>query len=371
MPTYFEESLGRDIDRIRGKIGEMARRADRSLRDCLKALQTKNRTLAFSVILRDQHIDELERELDRLCLEFLVRQQPVAGPLRFAYAAMRINVQLERVGDYAEGIARQILKLTSINLPLPVERFEEIANLSIPMLHDSVKSFIEQDVELARKTMSTEEAVDGLKSRLNADLMRLNREKDVPLEALNALMMITRHFERVSDESKSICTEVIYMCTGEYSRHRGSEAIRLLFVDVRNSCRSQMAEAIANSLDQPHFIFSSAELEPSAVDPMTVTFLKDKGMDASRQTSKAVEQIPNLNHYQIIVALAPEARKVFPGPPTKTVCLDWSVQDPSKLQGPPNEIRAAYQQTYEFLYAHIKDLVEAVLGDNLSGTGDI
>jgi len=362
MPAYFEQSLQRDIDRIRGHAAEMARRADRALRDSLKALREKNRTLAFSVILRDQHIDELEKELDRLCLEFLVRQQPAGALLRLAYATIRTNLELERVGDYAEGIARQVLKLTSIDLPVPVERFEEMANLSIPMLHDAIKSFVEQNVELARQTMATEETVDVLKSRLNADLIRLVGKKDVPFEVLNALMMIARHFERVSDQARNICTEVLYMCTGEHSRHKGSEAIRLLFVDMRNSCRSQMAEAIANSLNRSHFIFSSAGLEPGAVDSMTISFLKDKGIDASRQISKGVDRIPNLDHYQIMVALAPEAKRVFPGPPTKMICLDWSLKDPSKVQGTPAEIRTAYEQTYQFLQAHIQDLVEAVLG---------
>jgi phosphate transport system protein len=83
--------------------------------------------------------------VDRLCLEFLVRQQPVAGSLRLAYATIRINLQLERVGDYAEGIARQILKLTAMEVEIPVERCAEIAHLSIPMLHDAVKAFLEQD----------------------------------------------------------------------------------------------------------------------------------------------------------------------------------------------------------------------------------
>ena len=368
MATHFEESLQRDIDRIRAKVREMASLCERALADGLKALQERNRTLAYGVVLGDQRIDELEKELDRLCLEFLVRQQPVAGPLRFVYATIRINLELERVGDYAEGIARQILKLTSMDVAVPFERFQEMANLSIPMLRDAVKSFVDQDAELARKTMATEEIVDALKGRLNADLIRLNQEKNIRVEALNALMMITRHFERVSDQAKNICTEVLYMCTGEYTRHTGSEATRLLFVDVRNSCRSQMAEAIANSLNHRHFIFSSAGLEPTAIDPMTITFLREKGLDISRQTSKAVDQIPNLEHYQIIVALAKEAQKVFPGPPTKTVCLDWSVKDPSRIQGTPDEIHSAYEETYQFLHDHIHGLVEAVLGNNSDPT---
>ena len=355
--------MQRDVDQIRGKVSEMAGLGERALLDCMRALADKNRVLAYSVILGDQRIDELEKEVDRLCLEFLVRQQPVAGPLRLAYATIRINLELERVGDYAEGIARQVLKLISMDVPIPVERFAEIANLAIPMLHDAVQAFVEQDADLARKTSEIETRVDALKSKLNSDLMKLSQENKIPLESLNALMMVARHFERVSDQAKNICTEVLYMCTGQYNRHQGTEAARLIFVDRHNACRSQMAEAIANSLNLPQFIFASAGLDPTAVDPATVTFLKEKGFDASRQTSKSVEQIPNLDHYQIIIALAKEAEKIFPRPPTKTVCLDWSVVDPSKVEGTPAEIRAAYEATYQFLHDHIQDLVMAIVGD--------
>ncbi|HTG45325.1 MAG TPA: PhoU domain-containing protein, partial [Verrucomicrobiae bacterium] len=245
---------------------------------------------------------------------------------------------------------------------IPFERFKEIAEQSIPMLHHAVQAFVDQDVELARRTMAVEEIVDGLKRRLNADLMKLNRENKIPFEALNALMMIARHLERVSDQAHNICMEVLYMCTGEDNRHKGTEATRLLFIDVHNACRSQMAEAIGNALHPEQFVFSSAGLDPTAIDPMTIGFLKEKGLDVSRQTSKSVAQIPNLDHYQIIVALAKEAEKVFPPPPNKTVCLDWAVSDPSKIKGTAAEIRAAYEQTYQFLQAHIQDLVEAVLG---------
>jgi phosphate transport system protein len=366
MATHFEQSLQRDIDRIKAKVTEMASIAEASLANCMKALREKNRVLAYSIILRDQRVDELEKEVDRLCLEFIVRQQPVAGPLRMAYATIRINLELERVGDYAESIARQILKLTSMNADVPVERFTEIANVSIPMLRDAVKAYVTQDAALAGRTADLEESVDVLKSKLNSDLMRLNRENKLPFEALNSLMMVARHLERVSDQAKNICTEVAYMCTGEYNRHKGTEASRLIFVDMHNSCRSQMAEAIANSLNQPNFIFASAGLEPRPVDPMTISFLKGKGIDVARHTSKSLEQIPNLDHYQFMVALAPDAMKAFPKPPTKVVCLDWSLDDPSKVRGTDAEVRAAYEVAYQSLHSHIQELVEAVLGDKVN-----
>lgn len=111
MQTHYEETLQRDIDRIRRKLTEMGALAQRALKHCVQALLERNRQLAYSVILRDQRIDELEKEIDRLCLEFIVRQQPVAGTLRFAYSTIKINLELERVGDYAESMARQVIIL--------------------------------------------------------------------------------------------------------------------------------------------------------------------------------------------------------------------------------------------------------------------
>jgi phosphate transport system protein len=365
MGSHYEATLQRDTDLIRGKVLEMSGLANRALKDALKAVVERNRQAAYSVILRDQNIDELEKQIDRLCLEFLVRQQPVAGHLRFVYATIKINAELERIGDYAESVARQALKVAHLN-PMPAAAsFVEIANFSIPMLQDAVRAFTDQNAELARATMVIEEKVDGIRNRINAELIGLRQDNRIPLESLTPLMTIARRFERVSDQAKNICEEVLYMCTGEYAKHKGTEVLRILFVDGHNACRSQMAEGIANNLDQPRLMFASAGIDPKPIDPATVKFMKEKGIDISRQTSKSVEQVPNLEHYQVIVALAKEAEKVFPPPPTKTVALEWTVQDPSKVTGSPEQVRAAYEATYQFICEHINDLSEAILGDKI------
>src|SRR5687768_4034116 len=145
MTMHLEASLQRDTDLIRGKVQEMSRRCEQALTTCLKALQESSRQLAYSVILRDRYIDELEKQIDRLCLEFIVRQQPVAGHLRFVYSTIKINAELERIGDYAESIARQILKLHRFDLKAFHPQFVEIADLSIPMLHAAIQAFLEQN----------------------------------------------------------------------------------------------------------------------------------------------------------------------------------------------------------------------------------
>jgi phosphate transport system protein len=361
--THFEETLERDASRIRRKMQEMAGLCGMALEGCLKALAERNRQLAYSVIIRDQRIDELEKEIDRLCLEFIVRQQPVAGTLRFVYATIKVNSELERVGDYAESMARQILQLSQVDVNVPLERFREIANIAIPMFHGAVEAFLTQNVELARKMMESEESVDRLRHTLNNELVELNQNQKIPVGALSPLMAIVNRLERVADQAKAICQEAVYVSTGEYLKHSGSEVFRVLFVDEHNSCRSQIAEAIGGSLQQPKFVFTSAGLDRQPIDPETLRLLTERGLDISRLTSKAVEQVPHLDHYQIIVALAKEANRVFPPPPTKVVCLDWSLSDPSKVRGSTEEVRAAYDETFRILEGNVRDLVEAVLGD--------
>ena len=365
MATHYEASVQRDIDRIKGKVSQMAALCERALHDCIRALRERNRQIAYSVILRDQRVDELEKELDRLSLEFIVRQQPVAGLLRFAYAAIKTNTSLERVGDYAESVARQMLFIESMSgVDAPQARFDLIATRAIEMLHDAARAFVEQNEALARATMEKEDAVDLLRHELNKELVLLREHGHIPLEALIPLMTIVNRFERVADQAKNICQEVLYVCTGEYVKHRGGDVYRVLFVDEHNSCRSPMAEAIGARLEQPRFVFNSAGLDPRDLVDGPASFLMErKGIDISRHKPQAIARVPHLDHYQVIIALADSARRAFPPPPNKVVCLDWSVLDPSTVRGTAMEIEAAYEATFQFLKGHIEDLVQAILGD--------
>lgn len=366
MSTYLEQSLQRDVDRLRSKIAEMCEMVDKALRDSVKALVEGNRQLAYGVILRDDLIDEKEKELDRLCLEFLVRQQPVAGMLRLAYSTIKINQELEQVGDYAENIARQSLKIGNLPPPVPKDRFVEIADLSFCMIHDAIRAYLTQDTELARNTMRVEQTVDLLKSKLNSDIVDLFRDQKIPFESLRPLTTIARRLERVTDRGRNICMEVIYMSTGEYAKHEGSDVFRVLFVDLHNACRSLMAEAIANSLNQPLFIFNSAGIEPAAIDQQAVAFMKNKGYDISKSAPKGFLQVPNLDHYQVIIGLDPEVQRVFPRLPRKVVFLDWSGLDPSRVQGGPEVVNAALEEAYAYFETHVRDLVEAILGTKVN-----
>lgn len=361
MLTHREESLQRDINRIRDYVQKMSHQAERALKDSLTSYLENNRQMAYGVILRDQYIDIKEMEIDRLCLEFLVRQDPVAGPLRFAYITIRINLEIERVGDYAESIARQVLKLYDNPYTELNDEIAEIANLSISMFHDSIKAFLDQDPELAKKSIEIEAAVDVLRSDFNRKIISLLSEHKIPAKSVDPLMTIVRKFERVSDQARNICQEALYLITGEYSKHPGADVFRILFVDENNSCQSQMAEAIASSFNLPRFIFRSAGIEPQPLDRSMVEFMKSKGIDLARVVPKAIHQIPNLDHYQVIVTLSEEALKAFPQRPRKVIFLNWPTQDPSKISDSQTVKTESYEKTYDFLKNQVKDLVNAII----------
>jgi len=366
MSALLEKSLQRDLDLIRGKVIEMGNRADEALQQSLTALQTDSRHSAYSVILRDRYIDELEKELDRLCLEFIVRQQPAAGHLRFVYAAIKINNELERIGDYAESVARHYLALCELGIKVPFDKLIDIANHSVPMLRNALLSFINQDAELARETRKLERKVDELRSQTYDYLAQMRDKKKLPVKALSSLMIIASRYERVADQANNICEEVLYMMTGENIKHQGTEVIRILFVDENDACRGQMAVGIANELELNGYVFNSAGVAPRNIDSKTVDFMMSKGIDISHQKSKFLNQILNLDHYEIIISLTREADVAFPGPPTKTVGIRWHIDNPIKAEGTAEEIQAAFEKTYQYLENHIEDLVRAIKGEHIN-----
>ena len=363
--THYEETLQRDIDLIRSKVTKMFQLDKRALHDVLKAQEDNNRQLAYAVILRDYRIDDLEEEIDRLCLEFIVRQQPVALHLRFAYVTIKINQELERIGDYCESIARQILKTSHLDPRPPTDMFREIANLTIPMLEDSINAYLNQDAELAKGTMDVEEKIDEVRDNINAAVYKLQKDGKIPINALNPLMTIARRFERTSDQAKNICEEVVYMVTGEYAKHKVTEMFRILVVDNHGACRSQMAEGIATSMGLPNLIVTGAGLEAEPLDQDTIKFMSEKDVDISHGTTCSVEQVPNLDHYQVIIALTRDAKSVLPKPPTKVIGLEWDCPDPMTIDGSAEEKQSAFEQAYNYLRTNLQDLSEAILGDEV------
>lgn len=359
---HHEASFQRDLGLVTDGIARMAELADRALRDAITALHRRDRQLAYAVIIRDQAIDALEKENARHCLGFLVRQQPAGAPLRFIYTAIKINSDLERIGDYSESIAHQATKLAALPADLPLARFQEMADLVLPMLRDAVRAFLTQNAALAQATIPMEDTVDLLKSRLRRDLVQMYKDNQLPFEALDPCLTIARRLERVSDQARDICAETLYLCTGEFAQHPDADKFRVLFLDQHNAGAGLMAEAIAESLRAPGFLFGSAGLEPQPTPPAVLEFMRAKGLELAQKCPKALNEVPQLDRYHIVAVLHPEAKKLFPRQARKIIFLDWPVEDPATVSGPPEAVRAVCERTFQTLDQHLRALVQAVAG---------
>ena len=351
--------MEREIDQIKAAVLEMWGLVERALRNAVESVVRRDRQLALSVILRDGLIDEQEQELNRRCLEFLVRHQPVARPLRLAYAAIRISQELERIGDHAESIARSAQRLATTDTAVPDDRYREMVELTAAMLRDAVHSFVTEDADLARRTEEVEETVDNLKSDLAQEL-RLAHPR---FESLDPLLQIGRRLDRSSNLARDICHDVIFMCTGRPAAHKAHGTVRILFVDDHNGCLSKMAEAIGASLGKSKVVFASAGLDPHSLDATTIAFMKQKGMDLSRTPARALHEVPDLDQFQVVVALSNQVKRAFPPRPRKLVYLEWEHHPPDRTVGSPEAVMAAYEAAYDRLRADVCDLVDTINTD--------
>jgi phosphate transport system protein len=350
VSTHYEASLERQIEQLRQLVLEMAARAESSLNDCITALEKSDRQLAYAVILRDRYIDELDRRIDRQCLEFLIRQQPVGKHLRFAAAVIKVNLELERVGDYAKSIAKQVIKLGSLEGTLPIDTLLDLGRRAVPMLARAVQAFVNEDVPAAQWVIAEETKTEALRGVIGEMLFDERQAGRIPLEAFSAMNNVARRFERVADQAKNVSQETLYMVTGDYVKHRDLMSLGVVFLDATNSRASQMAEAIGRALRNPNFQFMSAGVEPQPLDPGLIEIMRQKGYDLSDAQPKRTNEVPDIDSAQVFVVLSPRARSIVPANP-RAVTLEWIINDP-----------ADHARTFEFLKKQIDDLVAALIG---------
>jgi phosphate transport system protein len=211
----FQQSL----DELRERLLVMAGLVEQAIQRAMEAYETRDMRLCDLVRMSEPAIDRMEREIDHLALDLLAMEQPMAVDLRFILAVIRINADLERVGDQAVNIATRVRELGSIPvIELPVD-IPKIASLASAMVRKSLQAFIDRDEAMANTVLAMDDDVD----RMNHDAFRLLGEMirtypERTQQALNALV-ISRNLERVGDHATNIAEDVIFWVSGDDVRH--------------------------------------------------------------------------------------------------------------------------------------------------------
>jgi len=214
--------LEREISNLKKQLLLLGSAVEESLRASVKAVEEGNSGIARQVIDGDAQIDEMEVQIEEECLKVLALYQPVAGDLRFIVAVLKINNDLERIGDLAVNIAERAVTLAGqpkIHHGL-WDFFDDMQSKTRAMVKNSLDALVNLDIKLAQQVRDDDDEVDTI-NRIAYDKFKLLLvSKPEWIEMLVPMVNIFRHLERVADQSTNIAEDVIYMCQGQIVRHR-------------------------------------------------------------------------------------------------------------------------------------------------------
>lgn len=216
--------LQKDIEKLKKLVVSLAALVEERFRSAMKSLQLRDSQLARKVVEGDIDIDHREVDIEEECLKILALHQPVADDLRFIVAVLKLNNDLERIGDLAVNIAERAEFVTSESpLEMPFD-YVTMAQRAGEMLRQSLDSLVNMDLDLAYRVCAQDDEVDAMKRNIQAAFAQeVRKEEDDHVDALIHLFLISRHLERIADHATNIAEDVIYLITGAIHRHKGNQ----------------------------------------------------------------------------------------------------------------------------------------------------
>lgn len=220
MRIKFQQSL----DDLKERLLIMAGLAEQAIQRSIEAYSTRDTSICELVLRAEPSINKLEREIDQMALDLLAMEQPMAIDLRFILSVIRINADLERVGDQAVNIAVRVREMGAFaNVDLPVD-IPKLASMASAMVRKALQAFIEGNAELAQSVLMLDDQVDQMNNAAFQALSALIKEKpELTPQSLNALI-IARNLERVGDHATNIAEDVIFWVRGADVRHNPTGA---------------------------------------------------------------------------------------------------------------------------------------------------
>ncbi len=211
MRSKFDEQLAL----MKNELIQMGALCEEAISLAAKALTEGDKTLAEKVGPLDGEIDQMERDIESLCLKLLLQQQPVARDLRQISAALKIITDMERIGDQASDIAEIILAMLAEGyVPEDVGHIREMARETIKMVTESVDSYVQQDIERAKAVIAHDDTIDRYFTQVRAVLIQKIAESPTVGEHALDLLMIDKYLERIGDHAVNIAEWVIFSVTG-------------------------------------------------------------------------------------------------------------------------------------------------------------
>jgi len=354
VPSHYEERLQRDLDWIQDLVGIVGQAITKAIDDAVTSVMRLDKDLAANTVIGDFTINRQTRELDRLCHAFVARHLPSAGHLRYVSAVLRLNIALERIGDYAATISRTAAQLSTQPPAVVVRDIEMMSEHARRMLSESLRSFQLRDTGLANNVLASASQFTRYFDKVFGDLVKEGDAHSRPAGDLFSLLATFNRLERVIHQAKNICEETIFVVTGAT---KGEKVFQILFVDAKNDGPSQIAEHfMRKAFPQSGRYRSAGWAAAEEIDPAWARFAQTVGIDMAKAwPTPLATLLPQIDDYHLIIGLQAEARERVGKLPFHTTMLAWDI-----------DVAAGPEAVYRQLTPRIRELMERLRGEQAS-----
>lgn len=222
MERHFDEQL----TALKARLIKMGALAEIMIADALKVLVQREVNAVAAVERHENEVNDLQIEIDELCLQLIATHQPVAGDLRFLLGAVKTNSDLERLADLAVNVCEKAVKLKAGPPVMPFVIIPEMAAIASSMVKDSLHAYVNRDVILARQVLLRDDELDDRKRRVTADLAVYMRQHPDTIGTCLDLAMVARNLERIGDHATNIAENAVFVVQGKDIRHHAEERER-------------------------------------------------------------------------------------------------------------------------------------------------
>jgi len=216
---HFQE----DLDALKERLLAMGGLAEERVRESVRGLMDRDNAALDAVLAGDEPINDLHMEIDDRCFKLLALHQPMAADLRVIVAAVKINTDLERVGDLAVNIGeagKRYLQHPPVKPLIDIPRMGELAQ---KMLRDALDAFVRRDIALAEAVLAADDTLDALKTQIFRELLTYMLQTPQTIEPGLDLILISRHLERIGDHATNVAEDVIFILSAKDVRHHGAD----------------------------------------------------------------------------------------------------------------------------------------------------
>jgi phosphate transport system protein len=210
------KSLDEGFAAVQNELLRMGSLLDTALDQSIQALRNRDTALARRIVDGDQVFNRLRFEVEEACLALIATQQPAAGDLRVIMAMDSLAVELERMADHVEGIAKIVLRLGEEPLVRPLQEIPEMASIARRMLRQSLDSFVARDAEAARRVGAEDDSIDHLYRALFDEMVGLMAKDPTTVSRGTYILWCAHNLERIGDRITNIAERVIFMTTGDF-----------------------------------------------------------------------------------------------------------------------------------------------------------